>query len=166
MKIIVKLIFGFLFLISFLTSGQNYLLIQKKKDSGTTKKLSFDNLYTIKTKDTIYVSTIVNSNDSTLTILKDGPNWRSDKIQISKCDIQYLKKDSFKNRKWLDPFSWTIIGGGIGVLFAQEVNSGFDSKTVGYGFVGGILCVTVPVILFGTSKAKFDMNTKWSFAKL
>lgn len=152
--------------------------------------LYFDNVYTIKTKDTTYISDIIKVSDSTLTITRDirnydsirvvvkypnrpkydtvydKPYWRPDTIQILKSEIQHLEKDLLKNRKWLDPFVWAIVGGGIGVLITQATMDDLsEGAKVGVGLTGGILGITVPFIYICTRKTKFDMNTKWSFTK-
>jgi hypothetical protein len=187
MKIILKLIIVSFFLTPFLLEGQNYFLIKRKNDSKHTKILYFDHLYTIKTIDTTYFSEIINASDSTLTITIDVKradsmmvisqkskgakydtsytHWQVDTIQVYHRDIQHLEKDLLRNRRWLDPIFWTMVGGGIGVLVAQStIHSGNKSRLDGIGFAGGFVGITVPLIFICTRKTKFDMINKWSFA--
>ena len=186
MKIILKLITLSFFLTPFLLGGQNYFLV-KKNNSKRTKILYFDNFFTIKTNDTTYFSKIVKASDSTLTITIDVrsndsimeisksadpkydtvyTHWHKETIQVLHRDIIHLEKDLLKNRKWLDPFVWAIVGGGIGVLIMQGTNNDLsEGAKVGVGLTGGILGITVPLIYICTRTTKFDMKTKWSFTK-
>jgi hypothetical protein len=186
MEITIKLILLSFFLTPFLSKGQNYFLVQRKNNPTHTKMLYFDNVYTIKTKDTTYISKIIRVCDSTLSIVidvkgKDSEmvvskssdpkydtlytHWHRDTIQVLYRDIQHLEKDLFKSRKWLEPFGYLAVGGGLALLLAPIVaadkgaKDGIEVLTI----AGGILGVAIPIIYIGTRKTKFDMVNKWSF---
>jgi len=189
MKIRLKLILFLFCLASFLLEGQNYFLVQRKNNPTRTKMLYFDNLYTIKTKDTTYISKIIKDSELSLTIIRnvrnydsirvvakysnrtkydtvyDKPYLKLDTIQILKSDIQHLEKDLFKNRKWLEPFGYMAIGGGLALLLAPIVaaDKGAKDGIEVLIIAGGMLGLTIPIIYIGTRKTKLDMVNKWSF---
>jgi len=159
--------------------------IKSKTDSKKKKILKFDRIYEIGTRDTVYYSQIVGSNDSCLKLgivkitidsvktvkrlLKGSEKiyhstQHIDTICISFSRINYLKKDLLKDRKWLDPISWTLIGGGVGGLTVQLSTLGKDSDIkVWMGVVSGLCIITFPILFIGTRTIKYDMRNTWTF---
>src|SRR5688572_10463811 len=110
--------------------GQEKLVLEHKKKTSKKKYIDLNREYYIKTTDTSYYSKIVEFTDTTLSIIgwvktnrdtaygysykvsktKDTsytvvrPLYKRDTTKILFSEIQTLKKDWFKNRRWLEPF--------------------------------------------------------------
>ncbi len=170
-------------------TGQNPFSIYNISRPAKVKTLKAKRLYTIKTSDTtffyrrliaftdssIVTTKRVKAQDSIMRITR-YPNpssndtnyfrvWKEDTFHIAFRDIEYLERDLFTSRNWLEPFSYFAIGGVLAVAvspivaIAEGPQDGLLSLKIGGAFLG----VTAPIIFIGTRKIKYDMRTKWRF---
>ena len=174
--------------------GQDKLLLENKSKPSKKKYLDLDREYYIKTIDTTYFyKKIVGFNDTTILIttstktdrdstysylhkinrIKDTtytytrPIYRQDTIVILFADIQTLKKDWFKNRKWLEGFGWFAIGAAWGVvgLPLAAIDNGLEGVKEWAVFESFLIGISVPPIFIGTRKTKYDLKNKWTLKK-
>lgn len=127
-------------------------------------------------KDTVYIHTytskvypkhnffpIGHAKDTTITLRTVVPLYRDDTTAIAFSEIQMIKKDWFKNRQWLAPFGWILIGPVIGTVLlpAAAIDEGKEGVKNWAEFEGILLGVSVPPIFVGTRKTKYDLSKKW-----
>ena len=166
--------------------GQDNIFLQRREKSDRTKKLKLNREYTIKTHDTTYFSKIVGHTDTTLSFTKSVKGkdttytisqygktrdttivrslWVDDTVKILFTDIEYIQKDWFANRQWLEPFGYLAVGAALGVaiLPLAAAFKGVEGVKDWAEFEGIILAVSVPPLVLGTIKTKYDLKTKWS----
>ena len=171
--------------------GQNKLFIELKSNPSKKKYLDLDREYYIKTIDTTYsYKKIIGFNDTSVSIptwtktdrdttysytykiskTKDTtytyiqPIYKQDTIVISFADIQTLKKDWFKNRKWLEPFGWFAIGAAMGAVLlpVAAIDNGAECVKEWAVFEAILVGISVPPIFIGTRKTKYDLTKKWT----
>jgi hypothetical protein len=127
-------------------------------------------------KDTVYIHTytskyypksnffpIGHAKDTTITLKTVVPLYRDDTTAIAFSDIQVIKKDWFKNRQWLAPFGWIMIGPVIGTVLlpAAAIDEGKEGVKNWAEFEGILLGIAGPPIFIGTRKTKYDLRKKW-----
>ncbi|MBT1696396.1 hypothetical protein KK083_05885 [Fulvivirgaceae bacterium PWU4] len=101
--------------------------------------------------------------DTTITLKTVAPLYRDDTTAIAFSEIQMIKKDWFKNRQWLQPFGWILIGPVVGValLPAAAIDDGKEGVKNWAEFEGILLGIAGPPIFVGTRKTKYDLRKKW-----
>jgi len=183
-----KFILTFLFLfVAMFVCGQDYIVLQNRAKPTKTKKLKLDRVFTVKTNNTTYYSEIINVTDTTLSVIrkvktdrdttytysigkgKDTtrlvPLYINDTSVILLTDIQYLQKDWFENRRWIEPFAWLGIGavlGSVALPYAVFYKGGDEFKN--WAILEGVLIgVSAPAIFIGTRTSKYDLKNKWVF---
>jgi hypothetical protein len=188
-KILLTLTFLFFSLTNVV--GQDKLFLEHKSKLGKKKYLNLDREYYIKTSDTTYsCKKIVGFTDTTISITtwtktdrdttysysykitktKDTtytytqPIYRQDTIAIAFTEIQTLKKDWFKNRRWLEPFGWIAIGAAMGVVLlpVAAIDKGAEGVREWAVFEAILIGASVPSIFIGTRKTKYDLTNKWT----
>jgi hypothetical protein len=167
--------------------GQEKLLLENKNKHSKKKYLDLDREYYIKTIDTTYsYKKIVGFNDTTISITTSTKTdrdstysylynediirtytqsiYRQDTIVILFADIQILKKDWFKNSKWLEPFGWFAIGAAMGVVLlpVTAIDKGSEGIKEWAVFESILIGISVPPIFIGTRKTKYDLKNKWT----
>jgi hypothetical protein len=123
------------------------------------KALSLDRYMAFKTRDTLYAfNKILSFSDSTITI----DTYKNPTV-ISCTDLQYIKKDWFRDRSWLEPFAWFGICAIMAVPLLPVAAIEDGEAGVNQWFKGeGILCaITVPPLILGTRTTKYDLQKKW-----
>lgn len=170
--------------------GQNKLFLEHKSKLGKKKYLDLSREYHIQTIDTAYsYKKIVAFTDSTISIttwtktdrdtlyfysysisnIKDTtysqtqPIYKLDTIAIAFTDIKTLKKDWFKNRKWLEPFGWVAVGAvlGVAMLPVAVIDKGKEGFKEWAVFETVLIGISIPPIFIGTRKTKYDLKKKW-----
>ena len=167
--------------------GQKKIFLEHKKNPKKKKNIKLEREYTIKTIDTIYYSKIVGFNDTSLSVLiwsktnrdtvyhykqygntKDTsvirPIYKKDTTMILFSNILYLKKDWFKNKRWLEPFGWVAVGSvlGVGLLPVAAIDKGSEGIKEWAEFEAILLGISVPIIFIGTRQTKYDIKKKWN----
>jgi hypothetical protein len=79
-------------------------------------------------------------------------------------DIKTLKKDWFKNRKWLEPFGWLAIGAAMGAVLLPvgAIDKGAEGVKEWAAFEAVLVGISIPPIFIGTRKTKYDLKNKWT----
>jgi hypothetical protein len=92
------------------------------------------------------------------------PLYRDDTTAIRFTDIKALKKDWFKNRRWMEPFGWILIGPvlGVAMLPIAAIDGGSKAVKEWAIFEGVLLGIAGPPIFIGTRKTKYNLTKKWS----
>lgn len=101
--------------------------------------------------------------DTTITLKTVAPLYRDDTTAIAFSEIRMIKKDWFKNKQWLQPFGWILIGPAIGVVLlpAAAIDDGKEGVKDWAVFEGTLLGIAGPPIFVGTRKTKYDLRKKW-----
>jgi hypothetical protein len=180
-------------LLSALTNifGQDRLFLEHKSKPSKKKYLDLNREYYIKTIDTTYsYKRIIGFSDTTILIptwtktsrdttysysykisqTKDTtrtykrPIYRQDTVVILFSDIKTLKKDWFKNRKWLEPFGWLAIGAAMGAVLLPvgAIDKGAEGVKEWAAFEAVLVGISIPPIFIGTRKTKYDLKNKWT----
>ncbi|TKB96269.1 hypothetical protein [Pedobacter cryophilus] len=173
-----------LLLIGTFAFGQDRIILQKKNNPNKHKILNDKTEYIIKTVNASYKSTIATYTDSTLTVTTFGktgkdtiykynqglkeinklrPLYARNTIVIPFKEIQYIKKDLFNNRKWLEPFGYIGLGAGLGLVLLPVVaiDKGAAGVKEWVTFELILLAVSVPPIFIGTRKVTYNLKDKW-----
>ena len=163
---------------------QDKIILQKRNNPNKKKVLSYNTEYVIKTVNASYKSTIASFTDTSLTVTtwektgkdtvynyyqglkeinKSRPLYARDTIVIPFKDIQYLKKDLFSNRTWLEPFGYIGLGAGLGLVLlpivAIDKGSAGVKEWVTFELI--LLAASVPPLFIGTRKVKYNLKEKW-----
>jgi hypothetical protein len=136
------------------------LPITKKVDSAFTTKRIFREY--VKNPDTGRYET----EDTIKSVTSVAQIYKSDTINISFADIQMIRKDWFKNVRWVEPFGWIIAGCVFGVVvlpvaYIEDGNRGIRDWATAEGVTLG---VCIPIILLGNGATTYNLSKKWSLA--
>lgn len=158
--------------------AQNNLTLVSKKNLDRQKKINLDEKVEIKTNNNYYHSNIVSFNQTEIKIIEtnlkrngtnNNPyNWVNDTLKISFQEIEYLKTYRYGNRGWVIPFA-TVSVLTIGSVFftplvlATKGRAAANKLTV---IQLSIIVITLPPILIGISKKKYDLKNKWKIKAL
>ena len=182
----------FIFIPSFILA-QNTLIVEHQLRPRVTKQLPLGIYYTVTTKDTVYKSEIITFSDSTLSVvrwLKSGRDTTYRNIQstrrskdtvitrpilirdttiISFSDVSLIQKDRFQNQNTLFFIPAMLLPlaalGILGLPFAAIINQGESFED--YAIVeGGLIAASVPFIIIGSSKIKYDTLNKWKIKSM
>ncbi|WP_203292479.1 hypothetical protein [Luteirhabdus pelagi] len=159
-KLFLTVIFSML---SLLSISQNAPLTLINSNRGKIVKIEkFTHLVIKKNSGDKIRGRFISLQDSTITIEENFD--KTSKITIS--EIQLIKKDLFNNRKWLEPFGYIGIGAGLGLIATPFIWIFEGSKKAweGLKFAGILASVSLPVILLGTSKNRYNLNNNWRIA--
>ena len=158
MKLIL-LIFITLFLsVSLYGQEKAIELVHKRKNKVELIKLNSSVVIVTFDKKKIR-GTLIDLNENSLTIRNNiGIESMIDMLAIHK-----IKKDRFKNRRWLEPFGYVGIGAGLALVatpFIWIFDGGAKAQE-GLEFAGILASVSFPAILIGTSKRSFNLKRNW-----
>lgn len=167
-----------LLLISANQFAQNNLTLVRKNNFDHQKKLSLDTKFEIKTNNKYYHSNIISFNQTDIKIIEtnlkhngtnNNPyNWINDTLKIPFQKIEYLKTYRYGNRGWVIPFA-TVGVLTIGSVFftplvlATKGRASANKLTV---IQLSIIVITLPPVLLGISKKKYDLKNKWKIKDL
>lgn len=79
-------------------------------------------------------------------------------------DIYKIKIDRFEDTRWLEPFSYMLIGAGftlVAIPFIWIFDGGKQASD-GLEFAGTLASVSSTAILIGKSRKSFNLKTNWS----
>jgi hypothetical protein len=133
-----------------------------------TRKTNRDTTYTYLRTNTIYTDTHLFKNriakDTTYAYTVVRPVYREDTISILFSNIKVLKRDLFKNRKWVEPFGWLALGVPLGILLlpVAAIDKGSEGVKSWLAFEAGLIAICGPPIFLGTRKVKYDLGKKWT----
>jgi hypothetical protein len=182
----------FLFLCSLFADlvGQEKLCLENSFKPFKKKYIDIKQISYIKTNDTTYkLVDVIAYNDTALLIhdwvktnkdttysfvreVKKGekvtysyktPIYELDTIFLNYNNLQLIKKDWFKNKKWLEPFGWCLAGAAIGILIlpAAVLDSSMNNIR-DWAIMEAILVgISIPPLFIGTRKRKFNLTNKW-----
>ena len=142
-------------------NGQVRLILDHTKKVHKKKVVDLDREYEIVTLDTTYYfSRIVAFTDSTISV---KPIYSKDTTTILFSKVQIIKKDWFKNRKWVEPFGWIaiVIPVSIFLLPIAAIEDGSKGVKEWALFEAALIGICGPPMFIGTRKAKYNLNTKW-----
>jgi hypothetical protein len=171
--------------------GQSKLFLEHKTKSYKKRYLDLDREYIIKTIDkTYYYEKIIGFNEKTISILtsiktdrdttyiysnkiirtKDTiytytlPIYRQDTVVIPFADIQIIKKDWIKNKKWFVPFGWVATVAVLGVLMFPivAIDEGIKGVREWAEVEAYFIGISLPPIFIVTRKTKYDLTKKWT----
>lgn len=162
-KVLTLLIFTFL---SIITYSQDELVLQSRIKTQKTRKIDLDRNYTIKTKDTLYFSKIINHSERELSIIRTRRldlNWITDTLKILHSDIEYIKKDWFKSRNWLVPSMYCAMFSVAAVIFLPiaAIDNGKEGVKEWLTFETILIGLSYPALFIGTRSTKFDLKNEW-----
>lgn len=159
--------------------GQNKIILVHKNETDKQAIVLFDRKFEIISKENSYHTSIINAKDGNITIIehnlkkdtsnqinsptKTPYNWVYDTLKIPFEQIEYIKAYRFKNRNWTMPFVF-IAAVIIGSVFLNPLVSATQGKdTAGKMTIMQIslMTITLPPILIGTRKVKYDLKNKW-----
>jgi len=159
--------------------GQNEMSIVKRKNSSKQRTLYFDKEFEIKVGEESYNAKIIKVSETHISILeqnlkksassepgdKHPYNWAYDTLKIPIQQIDYIKSHRYKNRRWVIPFASVAVLTVGSVFFTPLVSAIKGRKTADKMALIqiGIIAVTLPPVLIGTRKVKYDLRTKWKF---
>ena len=165
--------------------AQDVIMLQHNSNPKKFKLLDSVSQYIIKTEKASYKSRIITFTGSTLTVstdvkagydtiynynqgfkkaIKVGPIFIRTDIKIAFADITYIKRDLFRNRKWLEPFGYLAIGAGLSTVLLPiaAIDKGSQGVKEWAVFAGILLAVSGPPVFIGTRKVTYNLNNKWS----
>jgi hypothetical protein len=101
--------------------------------------------------------------DTTYTYSYVTPIYKSDTIAILFSKIQSIKKEWFKNKKWVEPFAWIGLGAamGIALLPVAVIADGSKGLTDWLVFEAALISISAPPLLISSGHAKYDLTKKW-----
>jgi hypothetical protein len=165
------------FLFGFSTNAlsQDKLILEQRGKPEKTKELEFDREYHFHLLDTTYYyRKILGISSDTIMVTTWVMNPRKiegdtlpymvqDTLRISKSDIEIIRKDWFKSRKWLEPFGYVLIGAAMGVILlpVAAIDEGSDGVQQWLLFEAVLLGISLPPLFIGTRRTKYDLNKKW-----
>lgn len=176
------LLFQTVLLLAIITTSQfaqNNLILVQKNNSNKQVSLPLDKNFEIKTSTNFYKTKIISVGEKEIKIiqtnLKRDPtaanhpfNWVNDTVKISIQDIKFIKANRYNKRRWIIPFA-SIAALTIGSTYFNPLvsvakgRSAADKMTV---IQLAIIVITVPPILIGISKKKYDLKNKWKIKGL
>ncbi len=159
--------------------AQNEIDIVKRKNPSKQRTLYFDKKFEIKVGEESYNAKIIDVSGTHISILqqnlkksaspvpddKHPYNWAYDTLKIPIQQIDYIKSHRYKNRRWVIPFA-SVAALTIGTVFFTPLVSAIKGRKTADKMALiqiGILAVTLPPVLIGTRKVKYDLKTKWKF---
>ncbi len=158
--------------------AQNNLTLVSKKKLDHQKKLKLEEKFEIKTSNNYYHSTIISFNQTEIKIIEtnlkrngtnNNPfNWVNDTLKIPFQEIDYLKTYRYSKKGWVIPFATVSVLTFGSVFFtplvlATKGRSAANNLTV---IQISIIVITLPPVLFGISKKKYDLKNKWKIKAL
>ncbi len=181
------LVSSILLIASITSVAQNRIILQHKIKQGKHKILDPDREYAIKTIDATYYSKLVDITDSTVSLIHDvktgkdttyyyslygkrtdtsvvRPLYRTDTTALLFSDILCIKKDLFKNKRWLLPFVEFGAGAVLAVplLPVAAIDRGAAGVKEWAGFEAILLGISVPPILISSIKRTYNLKDKWT----
>ena len=154
------LLFTTLFLsVSVFSQEKTIELVHKKRNKVELIKLNSPIVLVMTEKRKIR-GTLIDFDKNNLTI-------RDNKGIVNNIDIltiHKIKRDRFKNRRWLEPFGYIGIGAGLALVatpFIWIFDGGAKAQE-GLEFAGILASVSFPVILIGKSKRSFNVKKNWT----
>lgn len=157
--------------------GQNGVSLVKRKNSQAQRILYFDKKFEIKLGEESYNAKIIKVSETHVSVLehhlkqnavspagdKHPFNWVYDTLKIPIQQIDYIKAHRYKNRRWVIPFA-SVAALTIGSVFFTPLVSALKGRETADKLAViqiGILAVTLPPVLIGTRKVKYDVRKKW-----
>ncbi|WPR70236.1 hypothetical protein SLW70_09790 [Flavobacterium sp. NG2] len=160
MRIIVSFLFFIMNFISMTISGQekNLFLVHNKSNK----------VLIIKKNSAIVLKTIDGQKTRGQLTAIDSMNLylQTNKKIISKIPIEnigLLKKDLLNNKKWTEPFAYTITIGLISLIITPIVWA-FEGNKEALGTLelsGAMAAISTPALLVSLSKRKFNIEKDW-----
>jgi hypothetical protein len=163
----------FLLLISATLFAQNNVVLVHKYDSTKIKPQNLSEKFEIKTNNNYYHSKIISCSKTEIKIIENNLkhngtntnpfNWVNDTIMIPIQEINYLKTYRYNKRQWVMPFAaiGALTLGSVfftPLVFVTKGRAAADRMTV---IQLAIIVITLPPVLIGISKKKYDLKNKW-----
>lgn len=187
MKYLKLSFFIFYMIIPSISNSQHRIYLSKISNPKKTKTFKLHPESTIKTTADIINPRIFAVTDSSLILVGEVPTGRdtiyiqkyfsrpsdsttvhitkTDTINVSFDSILYIRRDLFKNKKWMEPIQFAALPAMLGLIALPIAAIALrDEAWDNYVRTEGILIgATIVPIFVGTIGRKFDTQKKWRF---
>ncbi len=102
--------------------------------------------------------------DSTYTYSTIQPIYRQDTTVILFSKVRVIKKDWFRNPKWVEPFAWLSLGPIMGVVLlpVAAIDQGAKGVNDWAAFEAVMIGICAPPLFLGSRNTKYDLIKKWT----